>query len=73
MEPDLQLLTEESSFCFREDDFKQNLGGDLLSSIEDSLSHSTQANNYFPGMIATFSHSTDITTEDKLVNNYILT
>ena len=49
-----------------EHDSEPRLGSDLLSCIEESLSHSTQANNYFPGMIAAFSNPLDIN-EEKLV------
>lgn len=50
-------------------DSEPKLGSDLLSCIEESLSHSTQANNYFPGMIAAFSNPLDIN-EEKLVQNH---
>ena len=46
-----------------------NIGDDLLSSIEESLSraHSAQANaDYFPDMISTLPNSSDAT-EEKLV------
>ena len=66
VEPDFQLMMEESAFNFQNEE--PNLGNDLLSCIEESLSHSTQANNYFPGMIAAFSHPTDAS-EEKLVYN----
>lgn len=54
-------MMDESSFHE-----EPKLGNDLLSCIEESLSHSTQANNYFPGMIAAFSSPPD-TNEEKLV------
>ena len=64
LEPDFKVMMDENSFH----DPEPKLGNDLLSCIEESLSHSTQANNYFPGMIAAFSSQPDMN-EEELVQN----
>lgn len=63
MEPDFQLVA--NSFGFH-NELEQNVSSDLLSCIEETLSHSTQPNNHFPGII---SHSADNMTEEKLVGS----
>ena len=66
VEPDFQLMMEDSSH-----NAETNIGDDLLSSIEESLSraHSShgQDNDYFPDMmLSTLPNSSDAT-EEKLV------
>ena len=66
MEPDFQLVA--NSFGFH-NKLEQNVGGDLLSCIEETPSHSTHANNHFSGTREVISNSADDVTEEKLVGS----